>query len=429
MQLAFICQPYHRGGVTRWMVEAAAEWRRRGHAAWFVVPRPRGAFPSGGSRPTVIDLLDDVPRQHQPTRLEPRVGFEFELGTPTYRAGVYASAARRDIPAGVPIIVSDDEAAWRAGEILAWRNPFIGVLHADDRWYYDLAERYQRTVQALVAVSRRVMQRAREVVGSAVPGMETIPCGIPVPDLRAAGDESRKKDAPARLIWIGRIEERQKRVSDLGRITSAVAMGGMSVELDVVGDGYDIPLIQAEVAPSLAPHVRFHGWVSGAEVSGMLSAADVLLLPSNFEGMPLAAMEALAHGCAVVASCSSGLEEYAERSEIRDCLWIHPVGDVAAAASAVQEALAVDPVRRSAAARRFAQAEFSIGTCIDRYERLLASLPTGSLNADVAWRPSLATSLLSWGLAAARGGRRWLGDRVRQGEKSPSSCAEARHVQ
>ncbi|MGQ0713206.1 MAG: glycosyltransferase family 4 protein [Gemmatimonadaceae bacterium] len=414
--------------MTRWMVEAAAEWRRRGHETWFVVPRPRSAFPSGGSRPTLSELLDALPRQCQPARIEPPVGFEFELGTPSYRASVYASAALTHVPSGVPIIVSDDEAAWGAGDTLAQRNPFVGVLHADDHWYYDLAERHQRTLSAVISVSRRVAQRARDVVGSGVPVMETIPCGIAVPAELREREAPREKSARARLIWLGRIDERQKRVSDLGRIASALNDAGVSFELDIVGDGDDIPLIQAGLSAAVTPNVHFHGWVASSAVDRMLTAADVLLLPSNFEGMPLAAMEGLARGCAVVASSSSGLEEYAAWPETRDCLWIHEVGDVAAATTAVRDALAIGPVVRSAPARRFAEAEFSIGTCMDRYAGVVASLPAVSPHARLSWRPSFAKSLLSWSLATVRGSRRWLTTRIRPDAESRSSRAAARPV-
>ena len=426
MQLAFICQPYHRGGVTRWMVEAASEWRRRGHETWFVAPRPRSAFPSGGPRPTVSELLDALPTHVQPTRIEPAAGFEFELGTPTYRVSVYASAALGQIPPGVPIIVSDDEAAWGAGDTLGRRNPFVGVLHADDRWYYDLAQRHKAALSALVSVSRRVGARAQNLVGSVVPLMETIPCGIPLPSDLRERQARREGRAHARLIWIGRIDERQKRVSDLGRIASTLTDAGVSFELDVVGDGDDVPLIQAGLSPSAKPHVHFHGWVSSATVGRLLQAADALLLPSNFEGMPLAAMEALARGCAVIASSSSGLEEYAGRRDASNCLWIHQVGDVGAAVAAVCDALSIDPVTRSVAARSFAQAEFSIGTCMDRYAAVVAALSSFSSRVHVSWRPSLAKSLFSWSLATARGSRRWLTARVKRDEESRSSRATAR---
>ena len=44
-----------------------------------------------------------------------------------------------------------------------------------------------------------------------------------------------------------------------------------------------------------------HGWLTDAERLALLQSTDVLLLPSRFEGQPLAALEALACGVSVVA--------------------------------------------------------------------------------------------------------------------------------
>jgi glycosyltransferase involved in cell wall biosynthesis len=56
-------------------------------------------------------------------------------------------------------------------------------------------------------------------------------------------------------------------------------------------------------------HVRLLGWQSAEEIWTLLRESDVLLLPSNFEGMPVVVMEALSAGCAVVASRVSGIED------------------------------------------------------------------------------------------------------------------------
>ena len=404
MRLAFICHPYHRGGVTRWMVDAAAESRRRGHDVWFVVPRPRRPFENGANRPTVADLVESVASGLQPKRVEPVVGPEFELGTSAYRASVYARAALEEIPPGAPVIVSDDAAAWAAGAMLAGRNPFVGVLHADDTWYYELAAQHRDSVSALVAVSQRIAHRAREMPGLTVP-VWAVPCGVPIPPDMGEGLEPTDE---ARLLWIGRIDERQKRVSDLPAIATALARAGVRFRLEIVGDGYDVPLIRAGLSSDVGRFVHFRGWSSADVVHSLLREADLLLLPSNFEGMPVVAMEALARGCGVIASSASGLEEYRERPVTRACLWIHEVGDVAAATEAVQAALRIERRVRRACARQFARDEFAIGKCMERYEDCLSGLrprPQRTVPAQGSW---FVTRVLSHSVAAVRKGRRWL---------------------
>ncbi|MGI9077736.1 MAG: glycosyltransferase, partial [Gemmatimonadaceae bacterium] len=306
--VALLCHPYHRGGVTQWMIQAGAEWRRRGHQVWFVTVRPKGQFRSGGNRPAMADLLDQLPTPERPAIAARDAGSEFEYGTEAYRAGVYAQLLRASVPAGIPVIVSDDRAVWRGGAALATRNPLIGVLHSDDAPYYELARRYGHVTATLVCVSRRVESEARRQVPSLSDRLAVIPCGIPMsrPNHRSAPLTDR-----LRLIWAGRIEQHQKRVLDIPRIAAGLRAQGLPFHWDIIGDGPERQALQDAVkASGLDDHVRMLGWRPSEEVRELAARADVLVLPSNFEGMPMVLMEVMAEGCAAVASRVSGVEDY-----------------------------------------------------------------------------------------------------------------------
>jgi glycosyltransferase involved in cell wall biosynthesis len=418
--LAFLCHPYHRGGVTRWMVDAAAEWVERGNACWFVTPRPREPFASGAGRPALAEMVESLSPNHQPALVTPDAGAEFEFGTEGYRARVYARAIVRGVPQGVPVVVSDDPAAWRAVAILRGRNPLIGVLHADETGYYALASRFRRAAAAIVSVSQRIRARANTTVALSGTITEVIPCGIPLPAHDGAGPPTSRE---LRLIWVGRINETQKRVSDLCAIARTLLGAGQAFRLDIIGDGEDAPALHACVERhGLADHVRLLGWMASPAVLGMLRKADLMLLPSNFEGMPVAAMEALASGCAVVGSDTCGLEEYLHRASARDALWIYPRGDVTGAANAIRAASQVPRERRHAAARRFAEEEFAIGVCMDRYMALRQRLPSAApSNATVGRRHP--GDLASWLLSRARLMRAYAGRRVPRRRGSPEPAA------
>ena len=74
-------------------------------------------------------------------------------------------------------------------------------------------------------------------------------------------------------------------------------------ELAIVGDGDLLPSLRALDVPG----VRFVGAVDDVRV--WLAAADLVVLPSRWEGLPLTALEALATGRPVVASDVPGLAE------------------------------------------------------------------------------------------------------------------------
>ena len=65
-----------------------------------------------------------------------------------------------------------------------------------------------------------------------------------------------------------------------------------------LGDGDLAHMLQPEHAPSL----QLTGWLTRTEVAQHLAQADVFLMPSLWEGMPLALIEAQAAGVAAVVS-------------------------------------------------------------------------------------------------------------------------------
>jgi glycosyltransferase involved in cell wall biosynthesis len=357
-------------------------------------------FVNGLGRPAIVDLAQALPMAVRPRIASPLVGSEFEFGTGDYRARVYARSLQRALPAGVPIVVSDDPATWRGTSLLGGRHPLIGVLHGPDEPYMRLAERYHTVAAAIVGVSARVLNAARARFRTGGIATQVIPCGIPLPTVPGS---SLGEPQELRLIWLGRIAEREKRVSDLASIASELRRAGQRFRLDVVGDGEDAGLLrQTIVRHELTNVVHLHGWLHHEAVTDLLRRAEVLLLPSNFEGMSVAAMEALASGCSVVASDTSGLDEYLGSPGARDALWIFPCGDVQEAARLVLRAAAVPAIQRQHAARRLAEEEFSIARCMDKYAALLLEIHRPQRTGPAAIAPYAAADLASFAVAAAR---------------------------
>jgi glycosyltransferase involved in cell wall biosynthesis len=78
----------------------------------------------------------------------------------------------------------------------------------------------------------------------------------------------------------------------------------------LVGDGPLRPTVEAEVdARGLASFFRFAG--TRDDVPALLHAADVVVLPSHWEGLPGVVLEALASGRPVVASPIAPVREIA----------------------------------------------------------------------------------------------------------------------
>jgi glycosyltransferase involved in cell wall biosynthesis len=108
------------------------------------------------------------------------------------------------------------------------------------------------------------------------------------------------------------------------------------------------------------------------DIPGLLAAADVFAMPSYSEGLPVALLEAMFAGKAIVASSVGGIPGTVE-SELEALLT--PPGDPHAIADALRQLL-LDPAQRArlgAAAHRKAESTFRIELMADAYEALYRS--------------------------------------------------------
>ncbi len=369
--IAFLCHPYHRGGVTRWMADAAIAYAKKCMDVYFITVAPVKEFFNAKGRETLLQLLAKEPNNVK--AITAKAGYEFEFGTPQYRAYVYKQLLVQ-LPAGTSIILSDDQAVWAAATALHRSYPIVGVMHADEAHYYKLAEQYYHSVAVLACVSNRVHTTVQKKVPAFNPAhIFTIPCGINLPpansDIITHGDVLQ-------LAYVGRVSIYQKRATDLAKIASSLAKQGIRFHLSIIGDGDAKAPLEATVqANGLQEHVTFHGWLTQQEVARHLSQTDLLLLTSDFEGTPIAMMEALAAGCGMVGTRVSGIEDYELHPLAADCLGVYETGDIAEAVNRINKLAAVPYATRRHSARLLAEAEFSMDVCLEKYSNAISTMP------------------------------------------------------
>lgn len=167
--------------------------------------------------------------------------------------------------------------------------------------------------------------------------VEVLPNAVPGP-LRLA---ERPHGPSARLLFLGRLGPR-KGVLDLLRALSLPQLQAPLWELTLAGDG-DGERYRAEAARlGLGDRVHVAGWVDADGVQRHLAEADLLVLPSYAEGLPLAVLEAFAHGVAVVTTPVGAIPEAVRDG--RNGLLVSP-GDVPALAVALHRLITVPALR------------------------------------------------------------------------------------
>ena len=114
---------------------------------------------------------------------------------------------------------------------------------------------------------------------------------------------------PTRFLFLGRIGER-KGVYDLLEALRShrEALQGKYV-LELGGDGETEKLQQLITEYELDESVKFIGFVTGQHKNQRLQEADVYLLPSHNEGLPISILEAMSFGLPIISTNVGGIPE------------------------------------------------------------------------------------------------------------------------
>lgn len=103
-----------------------------------------------------------------------------------------------------------------------------------------------------------------------------------------------------RVLILSRLDEIQKRLSLALRIWQKIEqdvdLSGW--HLDIVGSGHDSGIVTKLIKKLGLKNVTLHGWQPGEEY---LKRSSILMMTSEYEGLPLSILEAQACGCVPVA--------------------------------------------------------------------------------------------------------------------------------
>lgn len=160
-----------------------------------------------------------------------------------------------------------------------------------------------------IAVCAAAREQLAERLGSG-PRLHVVHNGVPKPtDLAAARAEARADwgagDGEVVVGTVGRIEEQKDPVAFVGHIAPVAAEA--PVRAVWIGDGSLRRVLETCAGVSGPLPLVVDGWRRDA--SRRLAGLDVFVLPSRFEGLPLALLEAMHAGLPVVASPTDGVAE------------------------------------------------------------------------------------------------------------------------
>jgi colanic acid/amylovoran biosynthesis glycosyltransferase len=188
----------------------------------------------------------------------------------------------------------------------------------------------------------------------------------PAPKAREAG--------PVRLLSVGRLTSAKGQWL-LVQACAALQRECIEFELTVVGDGPDrTRLTESVSSQDLQGRVRFTGALNQTEVLAELARADVFVLPSLAEGIPVVLMEAMASGVPCVTSPVNGIPELIEHE--RNGLLATP-GDAEALARQLRRVIGDTGLRQRLATAGRAEVEqrFNLAHNVAALADILMRLP------------------------------------------------------
>ncbi len=360
------------GGAERFLVELASRLDRNlfKPAIYCLGPHPHGAGTAlvdrlsaaevpvrffdargiGDAFRVLRELRNDFDRQ-RPALVQTFLWHANVLGTLAARGLAVSESDQRRVPIITGLRVAEPRRRWR--------QPI-------ERWLGRWADRH-------VAVSEGVARFARERIGLVPEKIVVISNGVDVERFPAPAIDPRSlgvRQGRRFLLFVGRLDRQdQKGASRLIDHAPVLLNKLEKHDLVIVGDGPLAESLRRRAARlDLQDRVHWLGWRN--DLPAILAAADLLIVPSRWEGMSNVVLEAMASGKPVVAQAAEGISELlADQPEqivaVND--WLGFIERIVVVAD--DETL---QFRLGKLNRERTESDFRLEEVIARYERLYA---------------------------------------------------------
>jgi glycosyltransferase involved in cell wall biosynthesis len=161
-----------------------------------------------------------------------------------------------------------------------------------------------RRAARIIAISEQIAAELTAAYGIAREKIAVVGNGVDCAEFRP--DSAAKGRAPLRVLYVGRLAPRK----NVELLVRAAALCGSRPQVRIVGTGPEEARVKA-LAQSLgiADRTSFPGFRKGADLLAEYQWADVLVMPSAYEGVPLVALEAKAAGLPIIAANFAGASD------------------------------------------------------------------------------------------------------------------------
>jgi len=245
-----------------------------------------------------------------------------------------------------------------------------GSHYREKRLRRFLLRRAARRSAGFIAVSAETARQLTHDLSLQPGEVQVIPNGTPMTSGKA--DRGRRilgsDSEEVTVLGVGRLDQ-VKGFDVLSQAARLLHRTGVQTRVVVAGEGAERQALEGmNQEGSHGEHLSFLGMRD--DIPDLMAGADIFVMPSRSEGLPMALIEAMAAGLPVVASSVGGIPEVVEHGV--HGLLVDPEDPVALAEAI--SLLSGDPnlrVRMGRAGQDRVKARFSIDAMVDQYERRL----------------------------------------------------------
>ncbi len=182
-----------------------------------------------------------------------------------------------------------------------WRNAF----------YRQVERSYLKSVDGFIFNSETTRRAVQALAGRDKPCVIATPGGDRLGSLTPEQVRARAIEAtPLRLLFLASVTP----LKGLHVLLEAVSAQRLAVSVDVVGSlavdsEYAGDMRRIVAVHGLSSVVRFHGILDGEALAGIMEQAQVLVIPSSYEGFGIAYLEGMAFGLPAIGTTAGAIPQ------------------------------------------------------------------------------------------------------------------------
>lgn len=324
---------------------------------WTRHPKQKWNWPGRISRCQIKDLTQTIQAKKADVVYDRLFHMAFIAGPAARRAGV----------GRVATIVSPPQQ-----DLLTTERRFV--------WLKRIAlARSYRSADRLIAVSQGTADNASKFYHIDSSRFEIVPSPIDIDRVDCLKQEAWEgqaiKSNRRTIVSVGRLSEEKGHQHLLEAVSHLMRSSNYLLELHLIGDGpLRYALEQQTSLLGIREQVVFHGQV--ANPFPLLRQAELFVLPSLYEGLPNALLEAMA--CEVptlVTDCSGGIQDATKQGKLSQLV---PVGDPIAMSNAIRNHFNNPETGRSklSDARKHIEQSHSLDQWVQKMQKIFLEVAT-----------------------------------------------------